>query len=582
VARTLCWFWCFRYAVGRRIHETDLALWQWRLLWLSLDSEPSDETFLAGLREQQITWWSRLAGIYDLKLAQDAIHALEGEEVQPKPALQRLHDVTTKWLLQFAGIGQLAGDLALRLSVAERLESLDAVREPAILSFANTILSPAAASLLKDLREHIDLLLTACKFRHVRSPEIVSWSEGLKRLDAMVRMLEEERSSADGFHAILWFVDRADRLSEPSAANLFVWLRHSCDAVGRDTRLFHILCEHLTSAKVKTLFESSTLPRGLQLRLGIVHHAFKGHLGQQILIQSLGSLKLQRQLGGPLSLVARRDAEVGSSHAMQELLETVGALQDIETRCLKEDSPMWGDLWSCRMERGGLRKLTGAVLLRMQQDNGAVTDWLQPAVADFRSAIEAARHCELAEQPKLILRAALEGILTARAIADDDAIEEFERSVEPLRKIPELQIEIQRLEAAGRNDPLVIAQEEGLRDALDPNDEESIQRFTDDIMRATGYPEDRRANVADDIRKIAKTEKAKREFCRYLEPLQNLAHTSSPATVYSRPTKYVCSCTLLGYETRIETEDIDTVFAAMQRTYCDECDKRNPGGDTDT
>jgi hypothetical protein len=41
------------------------------------------------MRDQLMSWWSRLAGIYDLTLAQDAILALEGEEVQPKLALLR-------------------------------------------------------------------------------------------------------------------------------------------------------------------------------------------------------------------------------------------------------------------------------------------------------------------------------------------------------------------------------------------------------------------------------------------------------------------------------------------------------------
>jgi hypothetical protein len=73
---------------------------------------------------------------------------------------------------------------------------------------------------------------------------------------------------------------------------------------------------------------------------------------------------------------------------------------------------------------------------------------------------------------------------------------------------------------------------------------------------------------------MAVIEQEQDEYCQHLQPLQNLLHTHHPQTVYATPTRYVCSCTLLGYETQIEMEDIDTVINAMKRVYCAECQRR--------
>jgi len=109
--------------------------------------------------------------------------------------------------------------------------------------------------------------------------------------------------------------------------------------------------------------------------------------------------------------------------------------------------------------------------------------------------------------------------------------------------------------------------------------EQDIPAHAESMMRAYGWPEDRRKHVEDDIRKLNQAAIANRDFCTHLQPLQNLTDTRSPATIYARPTKYTCSCTLLGHKTRIECDDMEVVINAMRRAYCDECTNREPGGD---
>jgi redox-regulated HSP33 family molecular chaperone len=108
-------------------------------------------------------------------------------------------------------------------------------------------------------------------------------------------------------------------------------------------------------------------------------------------------------------------------------------------------------------------------------------------------------------------------------------------------------------------------------------DDTQIPRIAGQLMEAFGWPEDRREYVEDDLRKMSRVDQAKRLYCRHLEAIQNLAHTQSPRTIYTRPTQYTCKCQRLGHRTVIEQEDIDVVIKAMQRTYCDECTHREPG-----
>jgi hypothetical protein len=103
-----------------------------------------------------------------------------------------------------------------------------------------------------------------------------------------------------------------------------------------------------------------------------------------------------------------------------------------------------------------------------------------------------------------------------------------------------------------------------------------IRFFADHMMKAIGYPEDRRRHVEADVRKLARIEVAQWEYCRHLQPLQNLIHTQSPATAFSRPTMYVCSCTLFGHQTKIEVEDVDVTISAMKQVYCSKCSMRSP------
>jgi hypothetical protein len=269
-------------------------------------------------------------------------------------------------------------------------------------------------------------------------------------------------------------------------------------------------------------------------------------------------------------------AEAMRDSAMEELEGIVKAFQTIEAET-SSNANLKNEQWSCCHELGCLRQLTGTMLLKQGHDVSAKDRWLKPAIADFRKAVAAVKPLESSNEIEPALKSAFSGQSVAYAIGDQDALVEFAKLIDEVR-------------SRGGYDELIAFQEsiestdildgpdtprDG-RGVLNLDDENTIQSFANLIMQSTGWPEDRRAFVLDDVRKMAQIEREQDEHCQYLQPLQNLLHTRSPSTVYASPTKYTCSCTLLGHETRIETEDIATVITAMKRVYCENCTQRSP------
>jgi hypothetical protein len=224
-----------------------------------------------------------------------------------------------------------------------------------------------------------------------------------------------------------------------------------------------------------------------------------------------------------------------------------------------------------------VRRLTGSALLLHGHDKSAIDKWLKPSMGDFQKAVEAGKPLDSRERVGSVLKAAFSGQSVARALNDESAMHDFTEVIDEIRSIGGYNEVISAQESLEATDILK------LRDApldrpgfLKPDDEDAIQHFTDHMMQSAGWPPDRRKFVEDDVRKLARIEQEQQDFCQYLQPLQNLRHTHSPYAVYASPTKYVCSCRLLGHQTVVENEDIDTVIRAMKVVYCDGCLQRSP------
>jgi hypothetical protein len=240
----------------------------------------------------------------------------------------------------------------------------------------------------------------------------------------------------------------------------------------------------------------------------------------------------------------------------------------------RADAQVALDLGFLRIERGGLRKLAGTILGQNPDTKQNQEVWLRLAAADYRAASDI--DAKGAEAETLKLRASFEGRLVAESLGDARGTEWFNGVIETLRASAVFEKEVKRFGECLAVDPLYNSMHPEPQELRNLTDENEIKRFADALMKATGYPEYRRRFVEDDVRKQGRIDEVQYSYCRHLQPLQNLAHTQSPETVYARPTQYICSCTLLGYQTQIEVVDIDVAITAMQRAYCDDCNRREP------
>jgi hypothetical protein len=200
-------------------------------------------------------------------------------------------------------------------------------------------------------------------------------------------------------------------------------------------------------------------------------------------------------------------------------------------------------------------------------------EWLRESMDDFRLATKVAVEYSEARN---VLNSAKEARTVAVFLRDTSATEEFSGLVADACRQLAIDPSTENVSETDANDPLLVATKGEHREASWPTDEMEIHEYASNLLTATGLPEERRRSVEDDIRKQGQIERVQHEFCRHLQPLQNLEHLRSPATAYLYTTKYTCSCQLLGHETRIENDDLDVVIKAMQQVYCSECDRREP------
>jgi hypothetical protein len=147
--------------------------------------------------------------------------------------------------------------------------------------------------------------------------------------------------------------------------------------------------------------------------------------------------------------------------------------------------------------------------------------WFRSAALDSAAAREAAKLRSSEEMELLRLRVAFEGGTVAEVLADQVLLSVFDTIIASYRFGGRYAEEIRTPEAVSRTDVLRLstsAPESILGEWLRKADEDTIKRFADSVIKAAGYPEDRRRHVEDEVRKMARIELAQRQFFRHLQP----------------------------------------------------------------
>jgi len=577
VARHICFYWIFRYAMGRPIHEAEFVVWEWRMAWLTYEVGSKDTLFLKRFLDQQRQLWDRASSQNGFPWIQSLLQVLNNPSPEVRITAERFRDRLAEQAIGICGVGRAMAEVALQLQWAPDLDSTEHLRRATLSAMGNLLLSPVAPDFYQKLKPHTDSFRSALNNRQeIANGPKPQWFTTVAALETLITVLESGDSIVGVQGALLHLAPVASTFDAPSEANFYIWLRESIQQPDGSRDSFETITRLVTGERAAQLLESTEVPVYLRTRLAVAHFSSKGFNATSQLCEALIRRRIQESTQGPVAVSAISETKVAIDSALHILTTCIAKLDEAEATCRGADASP-NDLWSICINRGNLRKLVAAYLLKIRGSESEARLWLNGAAADYRAAIGAVRELNTKHRASLMMRAAIEGRTVAKALNNDSLAAEFVAELDVLAADPANRAERERLEAAQCHDPLEPGVANQSPDgALRRGGEEAIQSYTNYVMEAFGYPVDRRRYVEDDVRKQARTELAQWEFCRYLQPLQNLIHLRSPETVYARPTVYTCSCELLGHRTAIETEDIDLAIDAMRRTYCDGCLKQSP------
>lgn len=571
VARDLAWFWCFRFHQVYPRPNGEMLLWHWRLSWLSITIGGTDSKFFDAYCDQAESLWTRLRTANSDPLIDDVCNALAAGTMPSRLRVEKLLVCLALHLCREGGAKVLLSEITQAVRHVNSNGMLRQIIAPVVAKCLDILLHPAAREVVDDLRAQIDELRQAVE-ASAPSPSLDEWKVAMQRLLSIADVLRTGQLTAAAFVAIWAFAEALPELSPASEATLYVWLRHSFGTIERDQAIFERIMGLLRSPRVVTLLANSDVPPALRRRLGICHASASGQLAISKLARAYSKLIIQESSDVPVRPSAIQRARSERDDAVKEAIAITESLDSIEQELCNETEQA-SDLWSCCHERGGLRKLIGTLLCIQGGELDEGQGWLRRSLVDFQKAVSAAT-----TDASETVRSANEALIIAEFLELEADTEVIKKGLtEAAEKLGEAQTSL-LLDAGNALDPLRAASRG--RDKRPPRqlDEEDIQRYVDDLMSAMELPPDRRRAVEDDVRKQMRISEVQNGFCKHLQPLQNLTHTQSPATAYLLKTRYTCSCTLLGYQTVIENDDIDVVINAMQKTYCEGCSRREPLG----
>jgi hypothetical protein len=569
IARDIAWHWCFRFSIGRPAYENQIFFWHWRLCWLAIRIGGRDGPYLDATLGQERAFWNRIPENSRSDGTSRILRVLAAARTA-KEVLSELESELAELACRSFNVTDVARELSVELQLVKDASPLARPLDAFYARLLDLLLHPGATRALPTLIGDIELVIKGLDASTHRSEA----TETFRGLVFLARVLESGKPSAAAFDVLRRACARSRELGNASAAQLFVWLRHfvqfSTSDFGFEEIVVILMSDHVTE-----LLTKEDLPSYLRIRLGTCQLGARSFVAQRQLSNALSIIGTQDRMQSPVSASAVTSAMLSRTSALRELTELIGEFQAIGEQA--SHAGLSSELWSCFFELGGMRHLVGASLLVQGNDESARDGWLRPSINDYRASLHAITPFDSPEHAELALKSACSARLIAKALADDEAILEFSRVIEEIRSLEGCDALIAQQESIESQDLLSrIGLPVDDHSYLNPGDEKAIERFTNHIMQSTGWPEDRRQFVEDDVRKMARSIQEQQEYCRHLQPLQNLLHTHSPLTIYASKTWYTCSCTSLGYETRIESDDIDAVINAMKRTYCDGCTSRSP------
>ena len=574
VARDLAWVWCHRHFVRRPKPVGTIVLWQWRLAWLGLRTLSTDLDNLRRCNSNQRVFWERIDSAYASDVTKGILSTFSDAEVPPCDLARAVVDSLSRAAYETIGFAKYFPELGEPLRAGVDGEWIDHIRQRSVVQLLSFVLSPAAREIATTLRSSLDALAEALAHGDAQiEPRVRDWRE---ELDATRRiysyLVEETKPNEEVAKALLRVRGFVEKLDVESGANWFVAYSYCLDEIGSTTEeTLRLRMEHLSSSAIGAFVEQAKgLGTHTRARLTLLGLDADGREASVAFSRALGIKCHQEQCQVPIRASVIEKASADYSQAK-------GNMDDVLKRHLMLEESLKGEEYAeerltCVFQRGSLRAGYGGALARApMEDANTGLEEVKAALEELKTALS------LAEQMGDNARSALIAgriAMAAGSVADYDQAKQYVQTArsfgggsdEPL--LGQFLASVENAWASGKGwkAPFVY-------------DDAQIPGIAGQLMEAFGLPEDRREYVEDDLRKMSRAEQVKKSYCRHLQPIQNLAHTRSLRTIYTRPTQHTCQCLRFGYQTVIEQEDIEVVIKAMQRTYCDECGFREPGAE---
>lgn len=571
VARTLAYLRTVRIGSGNW-STAELIQWQWRLCWLTIEVGQTDIAFVNAFAKQEFDLWNRIKSDGKEGVVEE-IAQLSDHHEKPSPEfLRELTVCLSKYACEFLQAKDFALELGRVILHLSDLSILDDVPSRLTARMFPLLIWPCDIDLANELVEAYARLSDAVAHSKSKQPsQVANWKKIASDVSAIVETLQTRKTSPKVIEVLLELADNVPATVSPeNEAHLYIWLRRHAARNGDEDRdlsnLDHAM-RLLRTDRVKQLTKNKKFSANLRRRLAICSTGAQVHLVSAELAAAFQSAAVSRI---QTSSIVSGTNELND--ALTEAAIVIEYFNQLEQESIVAED--FVDIWTCCHERGLLRKLIGTLETIQNGRSEQQNPWLLRSIEDFRSATRAIR---TNEDLGYALKSACEGRIVASFLELDSDVEYFSGNLESIKcKLGDDHPEFALMARSISVDPL--SKERMLGDAPSwLTNEEAFQQHVDDMMSHFGLPTERRINLEDDLRKQVRIAEVQDEFCKYLQPLQNLAHTNSPATSYLRLTEYTCSCTLLNHQTVVDNDSINTVIDAMQRTWCNECPHREPG-----
>lgn len=108
------------------------------------------------------------------------------------------------------------------------------------------------------------------------------------------------------------------------------------------------------------------------------------------------------------------------------------------------------------------------------------------------------------------------------------------------------------------------------------NSDEELLDIARKCVQALDLPQERLPVVENDVHSMRTIARERLAWCKYIEIIQDLRHTSHPATFYLSDPERFCRCEKRGYESAIGYTDANLVINTFKQTFCQHCSDRSP------